>query len=67
MLEGAVSLDRFCAENSVSRATCYREISAGRLEARKVGRKTVITKAAAKAWLEALPKFGADCDSDVAA
>ncbi len=54
---GVVSLDQFCENNSISRATAYREISLGRLEARKIGRKTVVTKAAEKAWQDALPKF----------
>jgi hypothetical protein len=67
MLDGATSLDKFCAENSVCRATAYREIAAGRLEARKVGRKTIVTKEAARDWLKSLPKLGADSSSDVAA
>ncbi|MET4493484.1 helix-turn-helix domain-containing protein [Bradyrhizobium sp. LA7.1] len=55
--DGAVSIDQFCSNNAVSRATVYREIASGRLEARKVGRKTVILKAAERAWLNALPVF----------
>jgi hypothetical protein len=58
MLEGAVSLEKFCKDNSVSRATAYREITARRLEARKVGRKTIVTNQAARQWLESLPKVG---------
>jgi predicted site-specific integrase-resolvase len=58
MLDGATSLDEFCAANSVSRATAYREIEAGRLEARKVGRKTIVTKEAARHWLKSLPRLG---------
>jgi predicted site-specific integrase-resolvase len=48
MLDGATSLKDFCAENAVSRPTAYREIAAGRLVARKVGRKTIVTKEAAR-------------------
>lgn len=58
MLEGAVSLEKFCKDNAVSRATAYREIGARRLEARKVGRRTIVTNQAARQWLESLPKFG---------
>ena len=58
MLEGAVSLEKFCKNNAVSRATAYREIGAHRLEARKVGRKTIVTNQAARQWLVSLPKFG---------
>lgn len=59
---GAVSIQQFGKENGISRATVYREISAGRLEARKVGRRTVITRAAGDAWLGSLPKFDAARD-----
>ena len=57
-MDGATSLDEFCAVNAVSRATAYREINAGRLEARKVGRKTIVTKEAERSWLKSLPRFG---------
>jgi hypothetical protein len=57
-----VSLAQFCKNNSISRATAYREIASGRLEACKIGRKTGITETAEQVWQEALPKFGASRD-----
>jgi hypothetical protein len=62
-MDGATSLDEFCAVNAVSRATAYREIDAGRLEARKVGRKTIVTKEAARDWLQSLPKLRGSDDT----
>ena len=43
---------------SVSHATLYRLISAGRLDARKLNGKTVITAPSIKALLASLPKVG---------
>ena len=43
---------------SVSHATLYRLIKAGRLDARKIDGKTVITASSIKAFLSALPKVG---------
>lgn len=39
----------------VGRSTIYEEINAGRLTARKAGRRTLITRADLQAWLESLP------------
>lgn len=39
----------------VSRSTVFAEIADGRLEARKVGRKTLITRDAIANWLSNLP------------
>ena len=67
-LTGALSIDQFCTDNAISKATAYRQIASGHLQACKVGARTVITRAAAQAWLDALPKFGADgAGNDVAA
>lgn len=41
-----------CGRNKV-----YDEIAAGRLDARKVGRRTIIPRAAILAWLDALPRL----------
>jgi excisionase family DNA binding protein len=41
-----------CGRNKI-----YDEIAAGRLEARKVGRRTIIPRAAILAWLDALPRL----------
>ena len=41
----------------VGRNKIYDEIQAGRLEAHKLGRRTVITRAAIEAWFGKLPRF----------
>ena len=41
----------------IGRTLVYSEIAAGRLKARKVGRRTVILDADLQAWLKALPDF----------
>lgn len=46
----------FCAAHSISRPTFHRLVAAGKLEARKIGRRTIVTADAERAWLEALPK-----------
>jgi excisionase family DNA binding protein len=43
---------------SVSHATLYRLINAGRLDAHKIDGKTVITTASIRAFLTSLPKVG---------
>ena len=48
---------------SVGRNKVYDEIAAGRLDARKVGRRTVITRDAIKVWLQALPRLNASADN----
>jgi hypothetical protein len=44
---------------SISHATLYRLINAGRLDARKIDGKTVIMAASIEAFVAALPKIGA--------
>ena len=51
----AYTLTDFLKRYGISRSTAYREIHAGRLEARKRGSRTIITSAAAQAWLDSLP------------
>jgi excisionase family DNA binding protein len=43
---------------SVSHATLYRLIAAGRLDARKIGGKTAITATSIERFLAELPKVG---------
>ena len=43
---------------SVSHATLYRLIGAGRLDARKLGGKTLITRESIERFLAELPKVG---------
>ena len=42
----------------ISHATLYRLINAGRLDARKIDNKTVITDELLRRFIEALPKAG---------
>jgi hypothetical protein len=50
------SLDEFGHRNRIGLSTVYAEIKAGRLVARKIGRRTVIMADDAKAWRDRLPK-----------
>jgi excisionase family DNA binding protein len=51
----AMSIDEFCRDYGVGRTTAYEELNAGRLRARKCGKRTIITADAAEDWLRALP------------
>jgi excisionase family DNA binding protein len=51
----AYSIKEFCCRYNVGRTKVYKEIAAGRLHAVKVGRRTLIRKDDAEAWLAALP------------
>lgn len=55
MSKAAFSIDQFCDVYSVGKTTVYEEIKAGRLQAVKARRRTLITAEAAKAWRDALP------------
>jgi excisionase family DNA binding protein len=55
----ALSIDEFCSRYGVGRTTAYQEIAARRLRAVKVGRRTLITRDAAEAWLASLPSVQA--------
>jgi len=50
------SLDEFARRHQIGLSTVYAEIQAGRLPARKIGRRTVIAVNGAEAWREQLPK-----------
>jgi hypothetical protein len=54
----AFSPDEFAKRNSIGRTTVFAEIKAGRLNARKVGSRTVITREAERAWQKSLPHAG---------
>lgn len=53
---GALDVPGFCRWAGVSHATFYREVKAGRIAIRKVGRKSVVLMDDARAWLNALPE-----------
>jgi excisionase family DNA binding protein len=51
----AMSLPEFCERYNVGRTLAYEEINAGRLRARKVGKRTIISHDDAEDWLRSLP------------
>jgi len=51
----AFSIPDFCARYGIGRSSVYEEIQAGRLQAKKARRRTLITAEAAQAWLDSLP------------
>lgn len=53
--DGVDSVERFAEKNSISRAQAFKEIAAGRLVARKIAGRTVITSEDAAAWRRNLP------------
>jgi hypothetical protein len=55
----ADTVEEFAVKNRISRSQTYKEIAAGRLIARKVGARTIITKEDGAAWRRALPKMQA--------
>ena len=53
---GAFTVSEFLAWSRIGRTRAYDEIAAGRLKIKKFGRKTLIARSDAQAWLEALPE-----------
>jgi hypothetical protein len=53
----AMSLHVFCETYGIGRTKAYEEINAGRLKARKAGKRTIIAEDDAEAWLHLLPAF----------
>lgn len=54
----AFSIETAAQVASVGRSSIYEELKAGRLKAKKVGRRTVILADDLRAWLEAMPAMG---------
>jgi excisionase family DNA binding protein len=52
----AMSVEEVAHAAGVGRTTVFEEIRKGRLNALKVGRRTIITVEAFNAWLNSLPK-----------
>jgi hypothetical protein len=63
--DGADSVERFAAKHDVSRSQVYKEIAAGRLTARKVASRTIITREDAAVWRRALPKAKFNCPGPI--
>ena len=57
-----MSLDDFCRRYRIGRTKTYDEINAGRLKARKAGRRTIIAEDDAEEWLSNLPALRGDFD-----
>jgi len=53
------TINEFCRHYPIGRTKVYAELSSGRLRARKIGRRTVITEDDAEAWLSQLSVMGA--------
>jgi hypothetical protein len=53
----ALSIKDFCQNYGVGRSLAYQLISAGILEAKKQGAKTLIDGASARRWYRSLPEF----------
>jgi hypothetical protein len=51
----AFSPDEFGRRNNIGRTKVFEEIRRGRLDARKAGRRTIITLRAERAWQDGLP------------
>jgi excisionase family DNA binding protein len=54
----AFSVEAFCQRFGIGRTSAYQEIREGRLRARKIGRRTIITEDDAEDWLRRLPVIG---------
>ena len=54
----ALRVSETCKTYGVSRTFLYGEIKAGRLRARKAGRRTLIDPVDAELWLKSLPVWG---------
>jgi hypothetical protein len=51
---GILSIEEFASWAGIGRGRAYIEIKSGRLEVVKIGRRTGIRAASAKAWLDSL-------------
>jgi len=56
LLQDSFSVDEFARRNRIGLTTAYAEIRAGRLIARKIGRRTVVLADDARSWRDNLPK-----------
>jgi excisionase family DNA binding protein len=60
----SVTVLEACRMVGIGRTRIFEEIAAGRIEARKYGRKTLIPVASLRAWLDALPHWASGHDKD---
>jgi hypothetical protein len=52
-----MTVDEFARRHRISRSQAYKEIASGRLSARKIGSRTVITAEDAASWRSSLPRL----------
>jgi len=57
-ISGAFTVKEFLAWSRISRTTFYKEVSAGRINLRKVGKSSLVLRKDAERWLSALPAAG---------
>ena len=58
MNQTSKSPKQLCEAHGFSLPTFFRLVAAGQIEARKIGRRTIITAEAEKTWLDSLPRAG---------
>lgn len=52
---GAMTVKEFLDWARISRTTFYKEVNAGRIQLKKVGKRSLVRRADAEAWLDSLP------------
>lgn len=57
-VRAAYSVNDALQAMSIGRTLFYREVAAGRIVAKKVGRKTIVPTASIERWLNSLPQAG---------
>ena len=57
-LRTAFSVAEICARTGIGRDTVYKAIRTGELNARRIGRRMLITESALRRFLASLPKAG---------
>lgn len=55
VVRSVFSVDEFCEWAGIGRTKAYAEMKAGKLPAKKVGRRTIILKPDAEQWRNSLP------------
>ena len=55
--DALLSIPQFAARNGICRTQVYHELNSGRLTARKVGRRVLITPEDERAWRDSLPRL----------
>ncbi|MEP7452410.1 helix-turn-helix domain-containing protein [Phyllobacterium sp. SB3] len=54
-IKPVLTIEEFCEEYGIGRSYAYLQIRAGKLPTKKAGKRTLILRGEADAWLEALP------------